>query len=69
MCNMSFPMSGGSELQINDVPGAILLTMTLPDEDRPPIVCALEARDVGFLIESMIAHGQAAFATDPDDED
>jgi len=61
MCDMSFPMSGNSTLEIGDVPGAILLTMALPDESRPPIVCALDAQDVGFLIEAMIGHGQAAF--------
>ena len=64
MCELEFPMSGGSRMTVDDLPGAILLTMSLPDEDRPPIVCALDARDVGFLIESMIGHGQTAFAAE-----
>jgi hypothetical protein len=67
VCELEFPMSGNSRLEINDIPGAILLTMSLPDEDRPPIVCALEARDVGFLIEALIGHGQGAFTVDEDE--
>jgi hypothetical protein len=65
---MEFPMSGGSTLEIGDLPGTILLTMSLPGEDRPPIVCALDAHDVGFLIEALIGHGQGAFAPEADDE-
>jgi len=64
VCELEFPMSGGSRMTVDDLPGAILLTMSLPDEDRPPIVCALDARDVGFLIEAMIGHGQTAFAAE-----
>lgn len=64
---MTFPQSGNSALEVSDVPGAILLTMSLEGEDRPPIVAALDARDVGFLIESLIGHGQVAFAAVEDD--
>lgn len=69
MCEIECPGSGGSKLFIDDIPGAILLTMELPDEDRPPIVCALDARDVGFLIEAMIGHGQTAFSRGEEEDE
>lgn len=69
MCELEFPQSNGATLEVTDIPGAILLTMSLPQEDRPPIVGALGARDVGFLIEALIGHGQAAFDPDYQAED